>query len=109
MTNELDGYEPQRLIADNDGHLIEQEYAPPSYKRAEAQRARTAARRAQSRADSPAARHAKAWADRCTAEYEAHSAWALDRALAGDTDITFGRFVRDTSVWTPGNAESGTR
>ena len=109
MTSRTYPYEPDRLISDGEGHIIEQHRTLPSYKRAEVQRARVAARRAHARGDSPAARRAQAWADQCTAEYEAHAAWASERELAGDTDITFGRFVRDTGVWTPSNAESGTR
>jgi hypothetical protein len=89
------GYEPRRLIADNDGHVVEKDKARPEYKRAEAQRAREVARRQ------------AVWAERKTAENEAYAAWALEQLAKRrkGKDITFGTFVRETGVWSPGLAE----
>lgn len=88
-------YEPGRLIADSDGHVVEQANAWPEFKRAEAERARVAARKQQ------------AWADRKTLENEAFTAWALRKSLAGhdQRDIIFGTFVEETGVWSAGSAQ----
>lgn len=87
-------YEPSRLIADSEGHVVEQANAWPEFKRAEAERARNAARKQQ------------AWADRKTQENEAFAAWALEESLAGrrQADINFGVFVEETGMWSSGSA-----
>lgn len=89
------GYEPNRLIADNDGHIVEQSLARPNYKQAEAERARTAARRQ------------AIWADRKTTEFAAYAAWAIEQLGQGrrGADITFGIFVRESGLWSAGSAD----
>lgn len=89
-------YEPDRLIADYDGRIVEQARAGVEFKRAEAWRAREAARKQQG------------WADRKTNEHDAFAAWALKETLAGrpERELTFGDFVRETGTWSPGAAES---
>jgi hypothetical protein len=89
------GYEPGRLIADNDGHVVEQDKARPEYKRAEAQRAREVARRQ------------AVWAERKTAENEAYAAWALEQLTRRrkGKEITFGTFVRESGLWSAEPAE----
>jgi hypothetical protein len=88
------GYEPQRLVADNEGHIIEQEHARPHHKQAEAERARNSARRQQS------------WADRKTGEAEKYAQWAIQQLTKGReaTEITFDTFVRESGVWADGIA-----
>lgn len=93
------GYEPRRLILDNEGHIVEQEKARPEFKRAEAERARKAANRAQ------------VWANRKTAENEAYAAWAIKslRSRRRASEITFDTFVRETGIWSadPADPEPG--
>lgn len=58
-------YEPHRLIADDNGHVIENRHAKARHKLAEARRAREAAQSAGDRAEQAAseAAHLKAWTD----------------------------------------------
>lgn len=88
-------YEPARLIADNEGHVVEQAAARPEFKRAEAERARLNARRASE------------WANRKTGESEAYAAWAIEQLLRGRGlhEVTFDNFVRESGVWSDGEAE----
>jgi len=88
------GYEPQRLIADNEGHVIEQARAKPYYKNAEAARARDNARKA------------TVWADRKTNESAGYSDWTIEQLGTGRPidEITFDVFVRETGIWSPGVA-----
>lgn len=83
-----------RLVADNEGHLIEQAAAKPRYKDAEAERARKAARQS------------AAWADRKTVESAQYNQWTIQALEAGrdKTDIRFDMFVRESGVWSAGNA-----
>lgn len=87
------GYEPDRLVADNEGRIVEQAKARPSYKEAEAARAREAARRQQ------------VWADRKTEESARFADWALQQLQAGRdiASIIFDAFVRATDLWGPGD------
>lgn len=83
------GYEPRRLVADNDGHVIEQAKAKLRYKAAEAERAREAARRQ------------TAWADRKSTE-EAHMGqWAYEQLTSGrpEAELVFGAFVHEAGLW----------
>ena len=88
-------YEPRRLIADNDGHVVEQAEARPEFKRAEAERARNNARRASE------------WANRKTGESEAYAAWAIEqfRKRRKASEVTFDNFVRESGVWSDSEAE----
>jgi hypothetical protein len=88
-------YEPERLVADNEGHIIKQSKARPHHKQAEAERAREVARRQ------------SAWAHRKTTEAERYAQWAIQQLTAGRraTDITFDTFVREAALWSPGSAD----
>jgi hypothetical protein len=87
-------YEPRRLIADNEGHVIEQAEAKTRYKTAEAERARDVARRQ--------AYHA----DRKSIEATHFAQWVIDELGRGrdKADLTFGVFVHEAGVWSAGNA-----
>lgn len=84
-------YEPNRLIADNDGHVIEQFKAPVTYKQAQATRTRVTARRW---ADS---------ADRAQEEATGFSNWVIAGLESGRkaADLTFSHFIRATDIWSP--------
>lgn len=84
-------YEPDRLVADNAGHLVEQDRALVDFKQAEADRARDNARRQQ------------VTADRKTSESEGHAIWVIAQIQAGRPmkELTFGAYIRDTEVWSP--------
>jgi hypothetical protein len=86
-------YEPDRLVADNDDHIVEQAKARPNFKEAEAARARKNARRQQ------------IWADRKTEESALYAEWSLKELASGRdlAKITFDAFVRDTDLWGPGD------
>ena len=88
-------YEPNRLIKDGEGRVIEQRKARPEYKQAEAQRARESARRQQ------------VWADRKTQESELYARWAIEqlRRRRPGKDITFDTFVREAGLWAAEAAE----
>lgn len=92
----LDAYawEPQRLIADDQGHLIEQAKARPHYKDAEAKRAREVAKRQ------------AVWADRKTTESTEFAAWAIRELARGRkaTEILFDTFLRESGYWSSGEA-----
>lgn len=87
-------YEPDRLVADNEGHIVEQKASRPTAKAAEAERTRVAARRA------------TAWADRKTQESALFAAWAIVQLQNGRriADITFDAFVREANMWSPDEA-----
>jgi hypothetical protein len=87
------GYEPDRLVADNDDHVVEQAKARPNFKEAEAARARKNARQQQ------------IWADRKTEESALFAEWSLKELAAGRdlAKITFDPFVRETGLWDPGD------
>lgn len=82
-------YEPQRLVADDHGHVIEQDLAKPAAKQAEARRAQRNAENVQ--------RHAR----RKVEEASRFSDWMGEELRAGAPwpSITFGRFVRESAVW----------
>lgn len=88
------GYEPERLVADNEGHVVEQRVSRPHFKRAEAERAREAARRHQ------------VWANRKTEESEAFAAWAIEQLGQGRRAdaINFDIFLKDAGYWKDGDA-----
>jgi hypothetical protein len=88
-------YEPDRLVADNEGHVIEQAKARPHHKAAEAERAREVSRRQ------------LLWSDRKTSESALYSAWAIEQLGRGRpaADITFDVFVRETGIWSDQQAE----
>lgn len=87
-------YEPERLIADDDGHVIEQAKAPVKYKQAQAERTRDTARR---------------WgesADRAQKESADFASWVIEGFKAGrkPADLIFDHFVRETGMWSKGDA-----
>lgn len=88
-------YEPERLIADNDGHVIEQGKAPVRYKQAQAERTRETASR---------------WirfADRAQKETADFAQWVIEGYQTGrDTaSMTFDHFVREAGLWSEEAAE----
>jgi hypothetical protein len=87
-------YEPARLIADNEGRVIEQAQARPAYKAAEASRAENNARRA------------RLWADRKTMEHRDYAQWTIEQLEAGrdPREITYDAFVREAGIWRDGPA-----
>ncbi len=88
------GYEPRRLVADDDGNLIENERARMKFKAAEAQRAQEAAEKATSRASREQREHAH------------FSAWADEQYAAGrdPAEITWDTCVRETGLWKDADA-----
>jgi hypothetical protein len=89
------GYEPHRLLADDDGNLIQNERARMKYKAAEARRAQDDAKRA---------------VDRATREQREHahfSAWADEQYEAGrdPKEITWDTCVRETGLWKDADPE----
>lgn len=82
-------YEPNRLVADNEGHVVEQAKCRPHFKRAEAERARDKAIRQ------------AVWANRKTQESESFAGWSLDQAVNGRpaSELTFGSFVLGAGFW----------
>lgn len=84
-------YEPHRLVADDNGHVVEQDRALVAFKQAEAERARDNARRQQ------------VTADRKTSESEGHAIWAIEQLQRGRPmrELTFGAYIREAEVWSP--------
>lgn len=82
-------YEPERLIADNDGHVIEQGKAPVRYKQAQAERTRETASR-WIRFAGRAQKEAADFAQWVIQGYQEHRSTA---------SMTFDHFVRETGVW----------
>ena len=87
-------YEPDRLIKDDDGHVIEQDAASTHFKWAEA-------RRAQRNLDRCAAR-----SRRKNAEVGAFQQWTINQQAEGrDLDeLRFGTFVREEDYWVDDDA-----
>jgi hypothetical protein len=79
-------YEPERPVFGPGGRVVEQQFAPPDYKTAEARRAREKAA------------EAGVWAERKTSESEAYSAWAVQQLVAGRPalELQFGIFVTES-------------
>ena len=88
------GYEPNRLVADDDKHIIENAKATPVFKAAEAHRKRVAAERTLTQAQ------------RREKEIERFNLWASRQLLAGtpESEITFGNFVKSAGVWSEDTA-----
>jgi hypothetical protein len=89
-------YEPERLVADNAGHVIEQKKAPVTFKQAEAERARANADR-QSGA-----------ANRKEKEAREYARWVIEQATEGRDirGLGFDDFIHDAGLWRPGPADS---
>jgi len=89
-------FEPQRLLADNDGNLIPNEHARIKYKAAEAGRAQADVSKAASRAT------------REQTESSHFAIWADEQYGAGrnPAEITWGSCVRETGLWKDGEAEN---
>jgi hypothetical protein len=81
-------YEPDRLVRDDAGRIIENYKATIKFKQADARRARDHAADAQK------------WASRKTEESEIQSAWATEQALKGRPalDLTWGNCVAETGL-----------
>lgn len=81
-------YEPERLVADDDGNLIENERATQKHKAAEARRSTANADRAKERAEQ----------DR--AEADLIEAWAKEQQAAGrdPRELTFGACVAELGL-----------
>lgn len=81
-------YEPDRLIRDDDGHVIEQDKALHSYKFAESKRA------------AKHWREAGEWADRKRQESEAYATWIIEQQQRGrQNNLTFGDFIREAGIF----------
>ena len=82
------GYEPLRLIRDDNGRVIEQDKAPHNYKFAESERA---------------AKHAHGalqWAHRKRKEAQLHAGWVIEQQKQGlNEDLTFGHCIRDSDLF----------
>lgn len=86
---ELYGYEPQRLLADDAGNVIENKHARVKFKAAEAKRAQQDVVQAADRA----AREQN--------ELGHFSVWAADELAAGrpQSEVTWDTCVRETGLW----------
>jgi hypothetical protein len=89
-TMELYDYEPDRLIRDDNGKIIEQDKAPVDSKDAEARRARKHAHESMQ------------WADRKTEEATGHSHWVIEKQREGrKKNLNFGDFIRESNLLLP--------
>jgi hypothetical protein len=88
-------YEPNRLVMDDDHHLIEQAKSTPRYKTAEAKRSRINAQRA------------LAHSNRKATEAELFAEWVIEQQAAGrkQKELIFETFVKETGLWASGEAE----
>lgn len=88
-------YEPLRLLADDDGNLIENHHARMKYKAAEAKRAQDNAKKAVDRASREQREHAH------------FSSWADEQYAAGrdPAEITWDTCVRETGLWKDAEVE----
>jgi len=94
-TLELYDYEPDRLIRNDDGDMIEQDRAPVDFKFAEARRARKHVS------------EALEWADRKEEEASSHAKWVIEQQKKGRTKkLTFGDFVREAGLFQPFEEEN---
>jgi hypothetical protein len=89
-------YEPNRLVRDGNGYVIENERAPLAFKQADARLAREiAAQTTGAEADK-----AQAWADLLTAEAELHRQWVEQELTKGrpESELTWGACVQETGM-----------
>lgn len=95
-TLELYPYEPTRLLADDDGNLIENQNARIKFKAAEASRAQQGAQAALDRASREQREHAH------------FSVWSIEQYEAGrdPAEITWDTCVRETGLWKDADVES---
>lgn len=89
-------YEPERLVADDDGNLIENSRATVKHKKAEARRSSANADRANERAEQD------------QAEAELIDAWAKEQQQAGrdERELTFGACVSELGLLDEGEASA---
>lgn len=82
-------FEPERLVRDEYGNVVENQMASPSFKTADARRARKHAR------------EASEWSDRKSEEQEIFGAWAMKQVYAGRpaAEITWGNCVKELGLW----------
>lgn len=88
-------YEPERLIADDDGNVVENRLAKPEHKQAEARRADEAAQRAHDR-----------W-ELEQLEADHFTTWHKEQRAAGrdPRELTWDVCVRETGLWKDDTAE----
>jgi hypothetical protein len=81
-------YEPERLIRDDDGNIIEQSKAPVNFKVADAKRAQ---------------KHAEETAYHASVKFREmteHMVWANERLRQGRREnLTFDDFVKESGIW----------
>jgi hypothetical protein len=89
-------YEPERLVADDAGRVVENRNARPSFKAAEARRAQLDAEKAQARAR------------REQEEYAIYAEWAMDQLAKGrpGAEITWETCVHEMGLWKDATPES---
>jgi hypothetical protein len=89
-TLEFYDYEPDRLIRNDNGDMIEQDPAPVDFKFAESARA------------AKHVREAVQWDERKRKEVELFALWVLEQRTNGrSTKLTFGDFVREAGYFEP--------
>jgi len=89
-TLELYDYEPDRLIRNDDGDMIEQDRAPVHFKFAESARA------------AKHVREAIEWDERKRTEAELFARWVIEQQKTGRTKkLTFGDFIRESDLFQP--------
>lgn len=88
-------YEPQRLVADHDGNVIENAKARPAHKEAEAERAKKQAAKAEARFE------------RRKAESDIYAEWAQAQATQGrpEKEITWDTCIHEVHLWKDEDAE----
>jgi len=89
-TLEYYDYEPNRLVMNDNGDIIEQDRAPVDFKFAEARRARKHVS------------EALEWADRKDEEASGHATWVIEQQKNGRTKkLTFGDYIRESGLFQP--------
>jgi hypothetical protein len=87
-TLEFYDYEPDRLIRNDNGDMIEQDRAPVDFKFAESARA------------AKHVREAIEWDERKRKETEMFAAWVIEQQTNGRTKkLTFGDFIRESGLF----------
>lgn len=90
LFGDLYPYEPTRPVIgpEPEKRVVQQQFAPPAYKAAEAKRAREKEE------------DLHVWAERKTRESEGYSAWALTEAIRGrpPLELVFGNYVKESGI-----------
>jgi hypothetical protein len=89
-------YEPNRMVRDGNGSVIENKHATLAFKEGEAATARQTA----ARTTGPKAAEAHAWADLLTVEAEYHRQWVEQELAQGrpEHELTWGACVQETGA-----------